>query len=66
MRMTSKKVMQNGKAKTSSRGQNRFRTTGTHTHIRKRVSQAMKNKIWHNWLTEENPFFEVQAPVTQD
>jgi hypothetical protein len=57
---TSTKVTQSAKAKTSPRGGNTFRMTGTHTHIRKHVSRAMKNKIWHNWLTEENPFFEVK------
>jgi hypothetical protein len=63
---TSKKVMQSGKAKTSPRGANKIRATGARTHIRKPVSQAMKNKIWHNWLTEDNPFFEVQAPMIRD
>jgi hypothetical protein len=59
----STKMTQNGKTKTRSLGEHKSVKTRTHARIRKLASQAMKSKIWHNWLTEENPSFEVKAPT---
>jgi hypothetical protein len=59
----STKMTQNGKTKTRPRGEHKSVTTRTHARIRKFATRAMKRKIWHNWLTEENPFFEVKAPT---
>ncbi len=59
----STKMMQNGKTKAHSVGGHKSLTTRTRGRIRKLASQDINRKIWHNWLTEENPFFQVKAPT---
>lgn len=59
----STKMTQNGKTKAHSGGGHKSVTTRTHARIRNLAPRAMQGKIWHNWLTEENRFFQVKAPT---
>jgi hypothetical protein len=54
----STKMMQNGKTKARSGGGHKSATTGRRARVRKLPSRDINRKIWHNWLTEENPFFK--------
>lgn len=55
----SSKAMQNKKGKSIPRNETRSKSETARMPIRsaKSLSRGMKNKIWHNWLMEENYLF---------
>jgi hypothetical protein len=56
-------MMQNGKTKARSGSGQKSVTTKTPARIRKLAFRDINRKIWHNWLAEENPFFQATAPT---
>ena len=53
----SKKIAKRARGK-SSQLENKFCAAEKRARGTKRPSKAVNNKIWHNWLTEENAFFD--------